>query len=226
MRRRGALLRLAAVSACTLATAGCRDGGRPPARLADGSRSVGPAVTLERVEARAVATKALVVPRSRVAPGSPAATCLDGAALDDEVRLVVRVGAYSTSVTFATPAGRGLIACDGVAGARGDGRKWCGRAFGRLARGRLRDPRLDLACTDDDGNPIAFAWIRPSRRAAYVVVEQHGYVEAYRVAGGLPVRVANTDVDVGRSSALFVVSEHDRDGRLLRAYRIEPRVAG
>jgi hypothetical protein len=58
------------------------------------------------------------------------------------------------------------------------------------------------------------------------VVEQHGYVEAYRVAGGLPVRVANTDVDVGRSSALFVVSEHDRDGRLLRAYRIEPRVAG
>jgi hypothetical protein len=183
-------------------------------------------VTLERVEARAVATKALVVPRSRVAPGSPAATCLDGAALDDEVRLVVRVGAYSTSVTFATPAGRGLIACDGVAGARGDGRKWCGRAFGRLARGRLRDPRLDLACTDDDGNPIAFAWIRPSRRAAYVVVEQHGYVEAYRVAGGLPVRVANTDVDVGRSSALFVVSEHDRDGRLLRAYRLEPRVAG
>jgi hypothetical protein len=40
------------------------------------------------------------------------------------------------------------------------------------------------------------------------------------------VRVANTDVDVGRSSALFVVSEHDRDGRLLRAYRLEPRVAG
>jgi hypothetical protein len=146
--------------------------------------------------------------------------------VDDEGPLVVRVGAYSTSVTFPRRAGRSLIACDGVPDARDDGRRWCGRAFGRLSRGRLRDPRLDLACTDDDGNPIAFAWIQPSRRAAYVVVEQHGYVEAYRVAGGLPVRVANTDVDVGRSSALFVVSEHDRDGRLLRAYRLEPRVAG
>jgi hypothetical protein len=146
--------------------------------------------------------------------------------VDDEGPLVVRVGAYSTSVTFPRRAGRGLIACDGVPDARDDGRKWCGRAFGRLSRGRLRDPRLDLACTDDDGSPIAFAWIQPSRRAAYVVVEQHGYVEAYRVAGGLPVRVANTDVDVGRSSALFVVSEHDREGRLLRAYRLEPRVAG
>jgi hypothetical protein len=146
--------------------------------------------------------------------------------VDDERRLVVRVGAYSASVTFLRRAGRGLIGCDGVPDARDDGRTWCGRAFGRLSRGRLREPRLDLACTDDDGNPIAFAWIQPSRRTAYVVVEQHGYVEAYRVAGGLPVRVTTTDVDVGRSSALFLVSEHDRDGRLLRAYRLEPRVAG
>jgi hypothetical protein len=226
MRRRGGLLRLAAVSACSLATAACRDSSGPPARLADGSRAVAPAVTLEGVDARVVATKAFVLLRSRVAPGSVAATCLDGSAVDDEGPLVVRVGAYSTSVTFPRRAGRGLIACDGVPDARDDGRKWCGRAFGRLSRGRLRDPRLDLACTDDDGSPIAFAWIQPSRRAAYVVVEQHGYVEAYRVAGGLPVRVANTDVDVGRSSALFVVSEHDREGRLLRAYRLEPRVAG
>jgi hypothetical protein len=181
-------------------------------------------VTLEGVDARAVATKAFVLARSRVAPGSAAATCLDGSTVDDEAPLVVRVGAYSMSVTFPTSAGRGLIACDGVPDAHG--RTWCGRAFGRLSRGRLRDPRLDLACTDNDGNPIAFAWIQPSRRAAYVVVEQQGYVEAYRVAGGLPVRVANTDVDVGRSSAPFVVSEHDRDGRRLHAYRLEPRVAG
>jgi hypothetical protein len=224
MRRRGALLRLAAVSACSLATVACRDSSGPPTRLADGSRAVAPAVTLEGVDARAVATKAFVLARSRVAPGSAAATCLDGSTVDDEAPLVVRVGAYSMSVTFPTSAGRGLIACDGVPDAHG--RTWCGRAFGRLSRGRLRDPRLDLACTDNDGNPIAFAWIQPSRRAAYVVVEQQGYVEAYRVAGGLPVRVANTDVDVGRSSAPFVLSEHDRDGRRLHAYRLEPRVAG
>jgi hypothetical protein len=226
MRRRGALLRLAAISACSLATAACRDSSGPPARLVDGSRAVAPAVILEGVDARAVATKTVVVPRSRVAPDSAAATCVHGSVVDGEGPLVVRVGAYSTSVTFPTPASRGLIACDGVSDAHADGRKWCGRAFGRLSRGRLRDARLDLACTDDDGNPIAFAWIQPSRRAAYVVVEQQGYVEAYRVAGGVPVRIANTDVDVGRSSALFVVSEHDRDGRLLRAYRLEPRVAG
>ena len=40
--------------------------------------------------------------------------------------------------------------------------------------------------------PLGFVWVEPEPRAAYVVVEQPGYVEVYAVAGELPVRVATT----------------------------------
>jgi hypothetical protein len=219
------VLRLAALSACALATARCDAGDAPPSRLADGSRAVPPAVALEGVDDPAVLTKTNVVPRSSIARLPAAAACLGGTARG-EGSLVVRVGAYSTSVTFATSSGRGLVACDGVLGARENG-PWCGRAFGRLSRrGLLADPRLDLACTNDEGKPLAFAWIRPGPEAAFVAVEQRGYVEVYETARRLPVRIASTDVDVESSSASFVLSEHDREGRLLRAYRLEPSVAG
>jgi hypothetical protein len=102
---------------------------------------------------------------------------------------------------------------------------WCGRAYGRLRRGRLSDPRLDLACSAS-GKPLAFAWIEPGRRARYVVVRHPAYAEAYVVAAGLPVRVMTSDVDLEHSRATFDVSEHASNGRRLRTFRVETQVAG
>jgi hypothetical protein len=66
----------------------------------------------------------------------------------------------------------------------------------------------------------------PAHRTRYLVVAQHGYAEAYEVLAGLPVRVTSQEVDVQDSSATFRVSEHDRDGQLLRRYLVETAVAG
>jgi hypothetical protein len=92
----------------------------------------------------------------------------------------------------------------------------------------LRDPRLDLAgCTTAEGDPVAFAWIEPSRDASFVAVRQRGYVEVYPVAGRLPVRVATTSgISLAESRATFEVSEHDATGALLRRSSVEARVAG
>jgi hypothetical protein len=62
--------------------------------------------------------------------------------------------------------------------------------------------------------------------ARYVVVQASGHAEAYAVVGGTPVRVTTEDVDVGMSRATFIVSEHARDGRRLRAYELAAQVAG
>jgi hypothetical protein len=102
---------------------------------------------------------------------------------------------------------------------------WCGRAYGRLQRRRLHDPRLDLACSRT-GKPLAFAWIEPGRVARYVVVRHRAYAEAYDVAAGLPVRVVTSDVDLEQSRATFDVSEHASNGRRLRSFRVETQVAG
>ena len=135
--------------------------------------------------------------------------------------LVVRIGVRGMSVTFPTAAGRALVACDG-------GRaEWCGRAYGRLEHGRLHDPRLDLACMTAAGDPLAFGWFEPGRGTAYVAVRQPGYVEAYRVAGAVPVRISTTTgISARNSSATFDVSEHSRRGALLRRSTFVARVAG
>jgi hypothetical protein len=91
----------------------------------------------------------------------------------------------------------------------------------------LLDPRLDIGCSTDDGTQMGFVWVQPSTDARYVTVEQQGYGEVYEVAGELPVRVATTtDVEVEGSRASFDLSEHGADGRLIRSYTLEARVAG
>ncbi len=91
----------------------------------------------------------------------------------------------------------------------------------------LDDPRLDLACLTASGGPIAFAWVEPAARTRYVAVRQLGFVEVYPVTANLPVRVTTTTgIDLGASGSVFEVSEHDRSGRLVRAYTLEARVAG
>ena len=218
------MLRHAAV--CLLAAVvltACGGHNSRPTTLLDGSRAVAPPVALEGVGGPAIMAEVAVVPRPRVAAGSAEAACLRGS---DEGGgpLVVRVGAYAASVTFRKLSGLALVACDGASPGGADS-AWCGRSFGLLSGGRLGDPRLDLACARPDGSPIAFAWVEPSPRARFVAVEQRGYVEVQAVAGGLPVRVVATDVDVSSSSASFDVTEHDRAGRLLRRYRLDATVA-
>jgi len=225
--RRGFALRLAAVSGCAaIALTRCGGSESPPTSLLDGSPAVAPPVALEGVAGPAIEADVVVIPRRRVTPASSEAACLRGADDVDFGPLVVRAGTYARSVTFRAAARRALIACDGASPGHEDGGRWCGRAFGLLRGGRLQDPRLDLACTGADGRPIAFAWVEPSPRARYLAVEELGYLEVYAAAGGLPVRVVTTDVEIPDSSASFAVSEHDRSGRLLRRYRLEATVAG
>jgi hypothetical protein len=59
-----------------------------------------------------------------------------------------------------------------------------------------------------------------------VTVAHPGYHEVYRVAGEVPVRVSTADVDLRASTATFRVSEHSRDGGLLRDYTLEAAVSG
>jgi hypothetical protein len=74
---------------------------------------------------------------------------------------------------------------------------------------------------------VAFAWVEPRRATQYVTVSQPGFTEVYRVAAGLPVRITTTSgVDQERSRTSFRITEHDGDGRLLRAYTLDARVAG
>jgi hypothetical protein len=142
--------------------------------------------------------------------------------------VISRVGVDGTSVTFRTASGGNLVACDGTAIYGEPNRPWCGEALGRVRAGRLLDPRLDLAaCSTPSGDRVAFAWVEPGRGARYVAVRRHGFGEVYPVVGPVPVRIATTsDIDLETSSASFAVTEHDADGRLLRSYSLQARVAG
>ena len=224
----GSLLAVATLVA--MAAAACAGDEKPPARLIDGTPAERPsAVTLEGIAKDQIATTVNVVDARRVAPTTRAAQCLrrarDHAAVGP---MVARVGVNGESVTFRSSSGQSLIACDRAA-AVSEGRDvWCGIAVGRLERGRLQDPRLDLAgCRTAAADPVAFAWVEPGRATRYVTVGQPGFTEVYRVASGLPVRVTTTsDIDQEGSRASFRITEHDGDGSLLRAYTLDARVAG
>jgi hypothetical protein len=193
----------------------------------DGSDARAPGVELEGVSKPALLTKVRSIRLDEVQPGTLAAECLDGPArgVHPSGRIVERIGVRSESVTLRE--GSALSGCDDTPGPREEHRRWCGGSFGRLERGHLRDPRLDLAgCRTTDGAPLAFAWVEAQRGTRYAVVEQSGYGEVYAVAAGLPIRISTTDVQVESSRARFEISEHDRDGRLLRRYRLEAAPAG
>lgn len=216
---------VALVALCASACTGA--GHRAPTALADGSVVRTPPVELEGVDKEVVLTSVRTLDAASVAPGTPSAACLRERSDRAAGPVVVRVSAYGTSATFRTSAGRGVYACDRGGGPPGGLRPWCGRAFGRLSSGRLRDPRLDLGCSSADGAPLAFAWIEPGPDAAYVTVRQHGFAETYAVSSGLPVRVSTASgIDLDTSSAHLDVSEHARDGSLIREYTVEAQVAG
>ncbi len=203
-------------------------GSGAPTALLNGSPAAELSVDLEGVESPPVLTSVTTSGIDEIQTGSATAICLERARADrTSGPIVMRVGVSGESVTFRNESQHGLYGCDNSQGPREAGRQMCGVAFGQLSAGRLRDPRLDLgACTTEDGANLGFAWIESNPRARYVAVEQDGYVEVYENAGGLPVRVTTSDVEIERSSATFRVSEHTSDGSLIRKYRLEPSVAG
>ncbi len=218
-RPAGAVL-AAALAAAVLA--GCGGGGAPD-RLLDGSVATVPE-PLRDLGGSPVGTKVEVVP-SRVLRRSLAACGLGGAAISRHLA-VRRVGVRTESVTVRI--GTDLRACDRDRSAVGEvGGRWCGTSAGRLRGGHLRDPRLDL-CSDSKGRVVAaFAWIEPSPAARFVAVDQPGYREVYRVAGGLPVRISTADdIDEASSSAVFEYTEYSAGGRPLGRKTLRAYVAG
>lgn len=200
-----------------------------PTTLMNGAKAAELPVDLEGVENPAVLTSVTVRRVDEIEGASAVATCLQQDWDDLPYGpIVMRVGVSGESVTFRNRSRRGLYGCDNSQGAREEDRRWCGGAFGQLYGGHLRDPRLDMgACTTREGGLLGFAWIEPGPGAKYVVVQQPGYAEVYEVGGGLPVRVTTTsDVEIEGSRATFELSEHDANGRVIRRYRVDARVAG
>jgi hypothetical protein len=208
-------------------TSGCGEDDSLPDTLMDGSRVSKPSVELDDVRGDPVLTKVWVTDLDRIDRGSRAEACLRRSAsvAPPASRIVTRVGVSGESVTLRDASG--LHGCDNSPGPREEDRPWCGSSFGTMYRGHLRDPRLDLGCSTDDGKRVGFAWVQPDANAQFVAVEQSGYVEVYEVAEALPVRVVTTtNVDVEGSRASFHVSEHDTQGRLLKRYVVDAAVAG
>jgi hypothetical protein len=185
--------------------------------LLDGAPARELSTDLEGIDRRAVLTSVWASDLRTATSSAAAAACLERAYGDrPSGPIVARIGVSGESVTFRYQSGNGLYGCDNSAGARENGRRWCGVAFGRLDGGHLPDPRLGLGgCTTKEGAAVGFAWIEPIRGAKYVAVEHDGYAEVYEVSGGLPVRVTTSDVDLERSGASFRVSEHAADGSVL-----------
>lgn len=223
-RRTAPLLALAAIASAT----GCwsRSDG-PPTRLVDGTPASAPSVRLDAPTPQ-ILTGVTSTTAKRLPDGTPSGECLRAAREHGATApVVVRTGVTGLSATYRTASGRALVGCDATHAATVHDAAWCGRAYGRLERGRLLDPRLDLAgCSTPMGDTVAFAWIAPGARTAYVAVRQDGYTEVYATAGGLPVRVTTNAVSVDRSSATFDVSEHSSTGALVRSSLLEVRVAG
>jgi len=218
--------RLVVSVSVALLAAGCTNDGAPaPTALSDGTPARPPPVELQGVDGPVVTTRLRVVRLSAVPPGSALGSCFDLTAPTGGVA-VERIDARGRSVTHVDTRRRAAFGCDAVAGASTTEGSWCGRAFGRLVLGRLRDSRLSLACEDADGEAVGYAWVQPAAETTFVVVAHTGYSESYRVADALPVRVRTDDVEVDSSSARFDVSEHRRDGRRLQAYELEAAVSG
>lgn len=231
--RRALRLRCVALAslalALTSATSACGDGDPAPRALVDGSPAPAPALELEDVGSPAYLTAVRVVENRELKPAEVANACVVGEWGDRPGGPSVhRVGTQGESVTFLAASGHAAYSCDGTGRSRGDARRWCGHAFGRLTHGSLRDPRLELGgCSTDAGQPVAFAWIEPAPRSRYVVIHERGFAEVYPTAADLPVRVSTTaGVDIDRSRAVFAVSEHGADGRALRAYELTAYVSG
>jgi hypothetical protein len=215
-----------ALSALLVGCAGQNDVAIPS--LLDGSSADELPVELDGVD-DAVLTSASVVPVTSIEPASAAGMCLHDryGQYEPTGSAVVRVGVMSESVTFREASDVAILGCSNSPGPREGDRRWCSGAYGQLYTGRLRDPRLSIACATTDGIQVGFAWVEPADGVRYVAVEQPEYTEVYEAAAGLPVRIFTVSgVDVETSSATFSVSELDESGKRIREYELEAFVAG
>jgi len=191
----------------------------------DGSPASAPRVELEGVSEPAVMTKVSARQTLAKSAGSRAASCVRAHTVPSSERAgivaVERVGVESSTITFAWA--DGLHGCDNARGAREASRAWCGIVFGVLTRGRLDDPRLDVAgCRTVSGDPVAFVWVSAGPRTRYVAVAQDGYAEVYKPAGDRPIRIATTaGIEGDGSRVTFRISEHDARGRLVSRYALD-----
>ena len=214
--RRAAFV-LATLSVCL---AGCHDGKGRPERLLYGEAAAefkpvpGSVITVGRVLTGSALGRRLALCRPA---GIPA-----------DVRVVERIGVFGESLTFADRRNQTLYSCDGGIDPAGERHlPWCGGSAGRLVAGRLLDPRLDVACRDRDGRPLAYAWVVPVAGAHWIGVDQDRYTEMYELIGTLPVRIATgMRIDLARSRATFVVTQYDLHGKALIKGKLEAGVAG
>jgi hypothetical protein len=227
-RRRCYALLVAGVTLAS-AVAGCGRGEPRPVRLLDGSLAHSLPRTLGSLGAGAVVSTVRVLPASRL--GRHGRACLaafrDEFAITPATRVVVRVGVVGATLTFKDGTGRVVLGCDRSAARAGKSGSWCAHSVGRLAGGRLDDPRVDILCLDARGDPVGFGWVDPRAPGArWIVVRGGQRSEVEPVVAGFPVRVVTNQVDRLTSSATFAVTEYAANGAELARYRLRAGVAG
>jgi hypothetical protein len=205
---------------------GCGHGDGLPARLFGGLAPSPVPHALRHLDDPLVTTVRL---RSGRLLGAAFAECAApaSASFAADTKVVERRTVLAHSITFLDDNGEWVYGCVATGG-RHDGRaRWCARAVGRRAAGRLLDPRLDIICESDDRRPVATAWVEPLPRARWIAVDQGPFTELYETLGGLPVRIASSRaVDREGSHASFQLAEYDRGGGLLIRTDLEAYVAG
>ena len=215
-------LRLAMVLLTIALLAGCDSGGARPDRLLYGEA----AQKLEAVSGSVIAI-------GRVLDGSTLGrrftSCRPaGAGIGTDAVVVERIGVFGESLTFADSGRKTVYACDGGTDPAGERKlPWCGSSAGRLLRGKVLDPRLDILCRDRKGRALAYAWVEPAAGVRWIGVDQGAYTEIYEVLAGLPVRIASTrGIELGRARATFDVTQYDEHGKEVIEGKLEAQVAG
>jgi hypothetical protein len=217
-------LALLALTATAAGFATACGGHEAPPRLADGSPPPPVPAALAGIP-NAVGTRLELRPL-RALPRALLRSCgTIPASATGALPAAFRITRLGASLSLLAPSGRLAYGCDAL---RAPPRlRWCGAITGKLVRGRLLDPRLDL-CGGGTRPLVAFAWVEPLPAARWLVVRDGGDSDVYEIGGGgIPVRVAVAhDIDVGHASARFFVSQYDAAGRRLAESRLEAAVAG
>jgi hypothetical protein len=215
-------VRLAVLLLAVGLLAGCDSSGARPERLLYGEAAQ---------EFKAVSGSVLAIGRvlDGTTLGGRFTSCRPvGAEIGTDAVVVERIGVFGESLTFADSAHKTVYSCDGGTDPAGERKlPWCGSSAGRLLRGKLLDPRLDILCRDRKGRALAYAWVEPAAGVRWIGVDQGAYTEIYEVLAGLPVRIASTrGIEIGQARATFDVTQYDIHGREVIEGRLEAQVAG
>jgi uncharacterized ParB-like nuclease family protein len=218
----------AAATLLLAAAGGCGGSGlHPPDRLSDGSAPPAAPSALTGIHG-AVMTGTRMLRGSDFA-AEPALDCIEDLPGGAPPAAVETVTVDGHTLTFATADRQRLVACDGAARQREAAGRWCGTATTRwLDGGSIDDPRLDLAnCLTADRAAVAYAWVVPTARARWLVVDHDHFREIYDAGGPFPVRVSTTDgIDDATSSATIRVRSYDTFGKEVGDETVNAQVAG